>query len=165
MNSIVSITKWLNSGSSPIALRNNESFSVPFISRIGKTPDLAFFSYSSTFHYKKSNTGVFIGNLYLFNPVDPRIYERIELQKKGIPGGKRIFPDIPDDTPPELRYSQILMLSDLLLKGTQKMSNVAEQYAALFNAQVPTSMDAFYLEYGKEFFTWINSMIQTGGDV
>lgn len=159
MNSFQSIMKWINSEKSPITIRNNESFSLPFLYFSSNNAMMAVFSYSSVFRFGDEVTSFYIGNLYVINPIDPRKIEVIPINNEVPKKSTKIFDSTPTVSKRANNYSRLIELSDALLNANDDVAAFANEYAQLFNAYVPESLNSTYDQFGHTYFSLIKSYL------
>ena len=161
MNSVEKIMEWVNSEQSPIRIRSNESFSVPFVSERDHKMYLTLFSYSRSFQFGGTGGNVHVSDVFYINPNDLNDYIAepvglVEMEIADCPlfnnehGNNAIkSSDV---------YHELVLLTDQIIREPKRVNENINRYSELLSQYVGNDLQPYYLKLGKTYFKWLNSI-------
>lgn len=159
MNSVEKIMEWVNSEKSPIRIRSNESFSIPFISERDNKMYLTLFSYSRPFHFGGSGGEVHVNDVFYINPNDLTdfIADTVELRETNdtdlsLFNAERKHSEMPSSD----IYHELVLLTDKIIREPRNAEEHVSRYSELFSQYVPSDLKPYYIQLGKTYFKWLN---------
>ena len=165
MNSVERIMEWVNSEQSPIRIRSNESFSILFVSERDHKMYLTLFSYSRSFQFGGTGGNVHVSDVFYINPNDLNDYivepvGFVEMEKADCPlfnnehGNNTIkSSDV---------YHDLVLLTDKIIREPKSVDDKICRYSELLSQYVSADLKPYYLQLGKKYFKWLNSIYKKG---
>ena len=162
MNSVVDLLDIINGERSPIEIRDNEAFSVPFITEHEGRKMLTLLCYSSQFSFGGSGS-TRVNKVFYINPddisdftvepVEPTVQKEEQL---------KLFSQNVDDSnaiPAGDRYRRLLDLTEIILDRKDIQKKTVLEYAELISGITNETLESYYLAYGHDYFMWLESFI------
>ena len=161
MNSCEKLMKWVNNEQSMIRIRTNESFSIPFISEIRNKMYLTLFSYSRSFRFGRNGGSAHVSNVFYINPNNFNDYsiepvEAIDTEYSGFPLFDAGYTG--DDNRIADSFNELVLLTDKIVGDPEHAGEHVKKYADLFSKSVGDDLKPYYLELGRQYFSWLNSI-------
>ena len=161
MNSVEKIMEWVNSEQSPIRIRSNESFSVPFVSERDHKMYLTLFSYSRSFQFGKTGGDVHVSNVFYINPNDLNDYieESVGLVEAENADCSLFNNEHNNNTIKSSDvYHELVLLTDKIIREPRRVDDIICRYSELLSQYVSGDLNPYYLQLGNAYFTWLNSV-------
>ncbi len=162
MISVVDIMNVLNGEQSPIKLRDNEAFSVPFISEHCDKKMLTLLCYKNQFRFGGTGSTK-VTKIYYINPDD--VYDFFEESADDPVQNEvqlKLFSQISEETihiGVADGYKKLLDITEIIFSGAVLQKETVLEYARLISQMTNETMKAYYLYYGHDYFMWLESFI------
>lgn len=162
MSTIRQIMECLNGDDSPIEIRDNESFSLPFMGEFKNELRMTIFSYANNFCNPRE---VFIEDIYYISTENPSLYDRVQFGTSEFRINSEVLFEESAVEVDMLKpqdyieaYWKLIDMTDEFLICKEISSSDVRTYITLFNLITPTPLRKYYFSIGRNFFHWIDRL-------
>ena len=163
MEKIQTIIEWLNCSDSPVELRTNESYSLPFLKSFKEKNNIIIFSFRGRKNKgigEVKNSPPEIINIFQIKLDGTREIQELDSWDVDLRNNIDILPDVIENINVDYAnlYSDIVKITDDIISGSLDKKNFS-RYAFLFRIYNSDRFRSVYYSLGEEFFKYIASNI------